>query len=775
MIGASGRGPDGSGRGGAWVLPAILLAALVVAAYVKPLWTRENFVGQDILAYNLPLEKAVHDALSRGRLPVWSEDVSGGRPLFPNPNSGSLFPVRPLLALLPFPVAMRIFPVAHWVLAGVGALLLSRALRASGGAAWICAATYIFSGVMVSEVYYTTLQPGAALLPWTLWAMVRPGSAHRKAVALGLTYGLLFLGGDVVSASIAVLAAVLWIVLETARAQRGREFGALGLGLLLGGLLAAPQIVATASLVAQTQRAVSGIRLGEALGYSLSPWRLLELVIPYPWGATWAFDDAMNWGHAAFRCFYATLFCGALPVLGLLGSRAQPRVAGQRCVLALFLASLGLAVGGGLLPRVWSAWSAPIPLRYPEKFVLGATLAMAIAAGIAWDRSLRSARSPTGLLAVVAGLALLAGAARMFPREAGSIAAAAVGAPPESITQAGAELPGALALAGLLWAASWVGLQRLRSPGRFRLAGAAALLTAVPFAATRCIPRTASEGAVFPPTRFARTIDRRDPLRQFRTMDESLYRPATPTLERSLLADPYHVELQRQSWYCHTPAIWARGVIFNADLDRGDLSRLDTLRRVSSQASRDGDGTFFAALGLRFGIRFRDQAALPGFAPFGGDAFRIWDENRSALPSIRLLQSWREEASGVDALRALPDLQPGEVVLETGRQARGSAPPGAVRVVESSPEQLILDVDAPQATWLFIVRGYWEHRTVRVDGREVDGVPAQLAFSAVPIEAGRHRIQWREEIPGGTVSVAGPPLCVLLSALLWLPGRRRAT
>ena len=82
-----------------WALPALAFAALVVAAYATPLFVRRNFSGRDLIAYNLPMEKSIHDAYARGRLPIWSPYVSGGRPLVPNPNAGALYPVRAAFVL----------------------------------------------------------------------------------------------------------------------------------------------------------------------------------------------------------------------------------------------------------------------------------------------------------------------------------------------------------------------------------------------------------------------------------------------------------------------------------------------------------------------------------------------------------------------------------------------------------------------------------------------------------------------------------------------------
>src|SRR5207245_177039 len=99
-------------------LPGFLFLLLLLLLYADPLFLRRNFGARDLLGYHLPIEKAVHDAYARGHWPVWLAGVSGGRPLLANANVGALYPVRPLLSLIPFPLAMRIYPVLPCALAG---------------------------------------------------------------------------------------------------------------------------------------------------------------------------------------------------------------------------------------------------------------------------------------------------------------------------------------------------------------------------------------------------------------------------------------------------------------------------------------------------------------------------------------------------------------------------------------------------------------------------------------------------------------------------------
>jgi hypothetical protein len=214
--------------------------------------------------------------------------------------------------------------------------------------------------------------------------------------------------------------------------------------------------------------------------------------------------------------------------------------------------------------------------------------------------------------------------------------------------------------------------------------------------------------------------------------------------------------------------------VFNDDFDAGDFSRLDSLRRLSVAASRfEHPEAFFENVSLRFGIRFTDQSPPPGFARFGGNGSEAWDEDPKAQPDVRLLESWKEVDGVMGALSALPTLASGQVTLETGGGQWRSARSGALRILEKSPESLRVEVDAPDPTFLFVLRGFWPHRSVKIDGAPVQVVPAQLAFSAVEVPAGRHQVDWRETIPAGAASRWGPVAWALTIIGLTLGERRR--
>ena len=760
-----------------WLAGLFLL--LVVVVYSDPLFARRNFGGRDLLAYNLPMESAVHDAYARGRLPVWMPEISGGRPLLPNPNAGALYPIRPLLALVSFPLAMRIFPVFHWALAGLGVLCLLRLVGASRSGAWIGAVSYAFSGVAVSDVFFPHILPGLALLPWIVWATARPSiSATRKLLLISALLALNMLTGDVFSTATAIACGGLWILCEREPASRPRELALLGGAVLLAMIVAAPQIVAAALWIPETGRAVLGMKLQESLFYSIHPFRLLELVVPYPFGPTFALEPDEVFAHAIFRQkaegLFATLYSGAFALIGALALRRK-RAAGARFGRVLALVALAVCVIPSLLPARWGQIASPLPLRNPEKLAVGLVLALAVLAGLAFDDFRRAPPRTRGLLLAGAALCLLAGAAWLWPARVGGVALQVLGDLPARAPLAGEKLAIGFAEGGLLWMATLLALEALRVLPRFGPAICVALVTLVPIAANRRIVRIFSEEAIFARTPFARFLDRMDPRGAYRTMGVWGYRPLSRLEQMHSSNDPGRLEFSRRNWDHYTPALWHRGMVFNGDFDSGDLSRLQSLRRLSQAAVGFRDSQpFFGALALRWGIRFRDQQPLPGYHRVRGDAMMDWDEHENAFPDIRLLTSWREAEGGVAALRALPPLAAGQIVIESGAAGFRTARPGRLRILEKSPEKLRIEAEAPDPTWLFVLRGYWNYRDILLDGRPVEDDPAQLAFSAVRVPAGRHTIEWTELVPGLSVSRWGPALFLVACALLLRSRRSRA-
>src|SRR5262249_22776697 len=164
----------------------------------------------------------------------------------------------------------------------------------------------------------------------------------------------------------------------------------------------------------------------------------------------------------------------------------------------------------------------------------------------------------------------------------------------------------------------------------------------------------------------------------------------------------------KRSWLGLTHALWNRGTVFNGNFDMGDLSRLESLRYVSFRAAQYRDSAaFFGSLALKWGVRLADQKPVAGYRRMRGNLLVDWDEHEEPYPDVRLVEKWREEDTSLHALSAVRALGPGEIVVESGERKPGSARHGSVRVLEKLPERMVAEVEAPDPTWLFVLRGYF--------------------------------------------------------------------
>jgi hypothetical protein len=758
-------------------IPALLFVALTVVVWADPIFTGRNFTGRDLLPYNLPAEKVIHDAYSSGSLPIWNPYISGGRPLLANPNSGALYPVRMVLATLPFETAMRVYPVLHWLAAGLGMLWLARSLGLSRAGAFLGAVTYAFSGAAVSEVFYPHILPGLAIFPWILWAVHRRSALGRWAIPLlGALFGLDFIAGDVFTGGLAIAAALSWIFLESDRpdwASRRSGVISLAAAIGLGALLAAPQIVATALWIPETNRAVLGMKLGEANQFSVSPLRLIELLVPYPFGPAFDLRVSLLWGQRAFNGksigLFSTLYCGTLAPLAAWRLR-KSRSRGARFAVLFGSCAGALAVLPSLIPRAWEAWRSPVPLRNPEKLVVSIALCLALLAARGFDDF--RARPLNGRRALVVGgaFAIAAALGAIFSAPLGAWLSERLSTLPGRAPVAAQMVPGALAEAGLLWMATVVALDGARSSRRGIVLASVGLLALVPISATRRIGETWHPAAVFAPTEFARYVRARDPRHERRVLGETIYHELDVAKRPTYDADI--VDRPRRDWVAHTQALWKIGTVLNGDFDAGDFARIESLRRISGFASGYPESVpFYANLGLRWGIRYAADTPVSAYRPFTFRGAQAWDRIDGALADVRLATRWTEQPGALSALALLPKMATGDLLLETDRQAAGSARPGSIRVLHSSPAHMVWECRSSDPTWLFVLRGFWRHRRVEVDGAEVEVFPAYLAFSAVPIPAGTHRVEWRELAPGMPASLAAPVIAVL--AMLWLVAVRK--
>lgn len=386
------------GRWGAKIAFGIWLAVAV-----PMLLGLSTFFFRDVFGWHFPLRAFGAAALRAGEIPAIHPAWAAGQPFRGNPNALAFYPGNLLYLLLPFFPAFNLHFCLHWLLAYFSMRTLARRLGQCPAAARLAGLTYAGQGFALSAL---TFYGPVAIYAW--WPLVLAGAwegGRRGTATAGLACGLAILGGEPVMTGVGVASLAFLLLLRPPRLPAaGRGLVILALGVLIG----LPQVVATARVLPFTFRATRGVLESQAVSYSLHPWRLLELLLPFPFGIPGYPSDL---GVTPLIPYILTLYCGSLALALALFGASRHRSWG------------GLAIGGYLLSWLGGLSASLLVLltlglfRFPEKFLFWPALAVPLLAG--WGLETvheqpsrwRKWAAPIGLAFLVAGVAALIGCA----------------------------------------------------------------------------------------------------------------------------------------------------------------------------------------------------------------------------------------------------------------------------------------------------------------------------------------------------------------------------
>ncbi len=437
----------------------------------RPLFAGQAFFWGTPLLQFVPWQRMAAEMWRSGHLPLWNPLVGCGAPLAANYQTAAFYPLNALYLLLPAEVALIWTTALHLVLAGWGMYAWGRAVGLGRFAALLGALALEGSGFLVARV---ALFPSMAFtFPWIavwLWRgeMLVRRRRFSDALWLGLALGLGLLAGHAQTAfygGVLLAAYVLFRAVQEARGKRqevrgrGQDAGSKGhearnhasrithhvsrftfhvfrllspfaLSLALGVALAAVQLLPTAELMRQSQRA-SGMDYDFAMTNSLWPWRLITFVAPDffgnpGWGTYWGYGT--YWEDAGY--------VGLLPLLLAVGlvSRVvfRRKGAGEQgagksglvdfwALSAIIALVLALGQNTPIFPFLFRHVPTFDLFQAPARWLAVVTIALAALASLAAQRwPAGRFRHRRGALGVVFGGALLiAGLAapRLIPNE----------------------------------------------------------------------------------------------------------------------------------------------------------------------------------------------------------------------------------------------------------------------------------------------------------------------------------------------------------------------
>jgi hypothetical protein len=322
-----------------------LLAAAVAFAWRDFLTGRRSPFEKDIEFYHHPITQELVRGWSEGRVPLWTDAIYCGFPVFADSQAAAWYPGTLLVAALGPHAGYAAFLLLHALLAAVGALALVRAHAGGWPAALAAGLVVPLSGFYA----YETQHPGLfAILCWvpaqlacTRAVLVRP-TGRRVALAalppalivfagtLQVLFGVILLYG-------LYLAGATWDVWRARGARAAlRGASAAVAAQLLGLALAAVVVVPTFAHFPHTGRALGMTYEFASLG-SLPPVQLLGVFVN---GAAEQLGRAyqLDFEGASFHAGALTL---PLALVGALLARRRLRIGVAAAAILLGLLALG--------------------------------------------------------------------------------------------------------------------------------------------------------------------------------------------------------------------------------------------------------------------------------------------------------------------------------------------------------------------------------------------------------------------------------------------------
>ena len=374
-------------------LIAILLL-LPLACFADVILLSKTFYFVDIELAQVPGRTFVAQMFKAGQISFWNPDLFMGFPLQAEPEVGPLYPLNLIFALpIPAHLALTLFLLAHYGLAGAFTYILSRSLRISRSGSFISGLVFAYGGALVAQLTNMNIATAIVWLPLILClfmqAMRKCSFAWAAAAGIALALMILTAHPQIILYVLLILGfyyvySLLLRLHEDARTTlRGRGILRLSLVALttvaVGLGLAAIQLVPTYQLKQLSLLSEdSGYEFVTA--YSLPKFRLLTFIFPNFLG-----NPITGYrGGPIFEEHHG--YAGILPlILAALawGKRKNPQVLFFG-LLAIFATLLAL---GSETPLYRLLAYVPVYnwFRIPSRWLLVLTFSLGVLAGFGFD------------------------------------------------------------------------------------------------------------------------------------------------------------------------------------------------------------------------------------------------------------------------------------------------------------------------------------------------------------------------------------------------------
>jgi hypothetical protein len=728
----------------------LVLAAVVLAVFPKVVLGLTTFFFRDFGALGYPGAFYFQQSLFHSELPLWDPYSHCGVPYLA--QMGQWYPPNWLFLLLPLPWSANVSLLAHLMLGGWGTYALARRWGAEGFAASFAGLAYAFSGVSLSCFQWGNYIASLGWLPWVVLAVIEAWRQGGRWIAIAAVVSAL----QVLTATpeLTLLGwmflAALWLAeLFSGKIQFWLTSRRVALVILLAAGITMVQMLPFFDLLAHSQRGANY----ESSRWAMPGWGWANLVVPLfhcylsPQGNWFQHDQDF------LMSYYPGLGVLALAAAGVWCARARAGLVMAATVLVCWVLALGDA--GHLYPLAKKVFPWIGIARFPVKFtILTSFLVPLLAAGAvqkiqanADDRARRGILVSGGIfLALAAGLVIFA---RENPFSLDAVNAMTWNAIVRAVLL--------VALITALWLLAKMKTSRARLLVQFAALGIllADLLTHSP-GITPTLP-----SSVLAPGLWQAEGKPAPSLGSGRIM-------VSPDAERQMLfsrvADPQLDFLGKRlaEWY--------------------NLNLLDSLPKVNGAITLRPahydilESYLYYTAGGHCGRGLVDFLSVAWLSSPDNPA--QWLARTNFLPVITAGQKpvFESDEKTLQSITA-EDFNPRDTVyLPESERATVSVTNQtlcAVTAASFSPNRVEADINAAAPSLVVLSQSYYHLWRALVDEKSVPLLRANLAFQAVEVPAGMHRIKLIYRDPNLEIGAMISLLSLVACGLIWLRAPNR--
>ena len=723
--------PNVRQRADEWFTPrrfALILAVLIVCTFPGVVFGFETFYIRDFSIFGYPLAFYQRESFWHGEIPLWNPYNFSGLPFLAQWNTMALYPPSLFYLLLPLSWSLGVFCLGHLFFAGLGMYFLAHRWTGNRLAASVAGLAFAFNGLTWNALLWPNNITALAWMPWVVLALERAWhEGGRRVILAGVAGAIQMLTGAPEAIFLTWVFAGALAVVHLARGDvpRLRVCGALIFAVTIVTGLAAAQLLPFLDLLAHSARDNGYADARDIAQWSMPPSGLANYLVPLYHCAPGVFGIYFQNGQGWANSYYLGVGTVALALLAIL----LPKRGWQTWFLAGVTAfALIMAVGNSGVLYLWIKQFIPALgfMRYPVKFVMLATFAIPLLAGLGVvrfqnlaenERAAGRKRILTLAVLLVAAMALIVWRAWNHP------------VPGENrlvtLQSAGGRLLFLLPL-GIALAATWR-VHQLKL--QILLRGGILLLFWLDIF-------THSPGLN---STLERSIYDADAIRQFFNWDAGL----APGASRAMITPKALFEM-----FYRTVGDTSKEVTGRRLALFGNLNLLDHAPKI--------EGFYSLELRRMHGLTERLYATtndLPRLEDFLGVS-KIsnptnavgWVSRDTSLPMITAGQQpiFAEDADALDAVTSTA-FEPGRsVYLPIEARSFITATNGSAAKIISqqfAARRVEAVVEAAAPAMVVVAQAYYHPWRAYVDGQPVRLWPANYAFQALEVPAGTHQVR----------------------------------